>query len=438
MSRIFNRPMFKRGGSAGQGITSGLDRPRKRYALGSIDWDEVTAGRDKLKESYGRPPGGYGVYDFLTDWGLRMASATPKGNVLQTAASEAIEPHEKLMAGKSEAEMAEYLAGIKATDLSISSLTDIAAAEAKNTLNKDFSVKRRVDTLSTQIRDKATPGTFGSTIQGSMGLALGQVYVTDLIQEQGANVNVGIIANENEEGDFSFDAANLDMEKVWWDPKKQSWLVVTESVNDDGETVAKKNYYTTFDEANKFHTQKKTIDSIDEESVVGGKKKEKAVSWETEVEQEKFKDVTKYTEEYLREKFKTYIQGLRNKQSIASQAGTGVQIMPDLSAEDTVFWRNYQNDPERAYQRWKNKITSFGKKQKEQMDIAETLEADIDYGLEESQIAKKAKGGRIGAAEGYSPLGVTIPEPDKDVTELEELNAWWKNQLKSKDITDEG
>ena len=271
MSRIFNRPMFKRGGSAGQGITSGLNRPG--YANG-LDVQKVKELRDQTLGMYGQPPRGYGVYDFLTDWGLRMASATPKGNVLQTAASEAIEPHQKLMVGKSEAEMAEYLAGIKATDLSISSLTDIAAAEAENTLNKDFSVKRRVDTLSTQIRDKATPGSFGSTIQGSMGLALGQVYVTDLIQEQGANVNVGIIANENEEGDFSFDAGNLDMEKIWWDPKKQSWLVVTESVNDEGKTVAKKNYYTTFNEADKFHTQKKTIDSIDKKETKKEEKKE--------------------------------------------------------------------------------------------------------------------------------------------------------------------
>ncbi len=407
MSRIFSRPMFKRGGSAGQGITSGLDRPG--YANG-LDVQKVKELRDQTLGMYGQPPRGYGVYDFLTDWGLRMASATPKGNVLQTAASEAIEPHEKLMAGKSEAEMAEYLAGIKATDLSISSLTDIAAAEAENTLNKDFSVKRRVDTLSTQIRDKATPGSFGSTIQGSMGLALGQVYVTDLIQEQGANVNVGIIANENEEGDFSFDAANLDMEKVWWDPKKQSWLVVTESVNDDGNTVAKKNYYTTFDEANKFHTQKKTIDSIGEESIVGGKKKEKVVSWETEVEQEKFKDVTKYTEEYLREKFETYVQGLRNKQSIASQAGTGVQIMPDLNAEDKVFWKNYQNDPERAYQRWKNKITNWAAKQKKQKKLSEKIGVDINYGI------KKADGG----------LMRNIRNIDED--SANELQAWWDSQ----------
>jgi hypothetical protein len=273
MSRIFNRPMFKRGGSAGQGITSGLDRPG--YSLGnSVDIDEVIRLKEKMKPLYGQPPQGYGVYDFLTDWGLRMASATPSGNVLQTAAKEAIEPHERLMAGKGEAEMAGYLSDVKATDQALGAVTDIAVARAKNTLNKDFSVKRRVDTLSTQIREKATPGSFGSTIQGSMGLALGQVYITDLIQEQGANVNVGIIANENEEGDFSFDAGNLDMEKIWWDPKKQSWLVVTESVNDEGKTVAKKNYYTTFNEADKFHTQKKTIDSIDKKETKKEEKKE--------------------------------------------------------------------------------------------------------------------------------------------------------------------
>jgi hypothetical protein len=283
MSRIFNRPMFKRGGSAGQGITSGLDRPG--YSLGnSVDIDEVIRLKEKMKPLYGQPPQGYGVYDFLTDWGLRMASATPSGNVLQTAAKEAIEPHERLMAGKGEAEMAEYLSDVKATDQALGAVTDIAVARAKNTLNKDFSVKRRVDTLSTQIRDKANPGTFASTIQGSMGLALGQVYVTDLIQEQGANVNVGIIANENEEGDFSFDAANLDMDKIWWDPKKQSWLVVTESVNDEGKPVAKKNYYTTFDEADKFHTQKKTIDSIDKKETKKEEKKEVVEKKETTYE----------------------------------------------------------------------------------------------------------------------------------------------------------
>ena len=289
MSRIFNRPMFKRGGSAGQGITSGLDRPG--YALGdSVDIDEVIRLKEKMKPLYGEPPRGYNTNDFLIDWGLQMASATPQGNIISTGAAAAREPFEKLTKGKGDAEMAEYLSDVKATDQALGAVTDIAVARAKNTLNKDFSVKRRVDTLSTQIRDKANPGTFASTIQGSMGLALGQVYVTDLIQEQGANVNVGIIANENEEGDFSFDAGNLDMDKIWWDPKKQSWLVVTESVNDEGKPVAKKNYYTTFNEANKFHTQKKTIDSI-------GEKKTTTISEEDT--KQTTADINKERDEYV-------------------------------------------------------------------------------------------------------------------------------------------
>ena len=65
-------------------------------------------------------------------------------------------------------------------------------------------------------------------------------------------------------------------------------------------------------------------------------------------------------------------------------------------------------------------------------------ELATDFDETQKIVYQRAKGGRVGAAEGYSPLGVTIPEPDKDATELEELNAWWKSQLKSKDITDEG
>ena len=35
MNRTLRRPMFRRGGSTGTGITSGLDQPRKQYANGS-------------------------------------------------------------------------------------------------------------------------------------------------------------------------------------------------------------------------------------------------------------------------------------------------------------------------------------------------------------------------------------------------------------------
>ena len=234
MSRIFNRPMFKRGGSAGQGITSGLDRPRKRYSLGSIDWDEVTAGRDKLKESYGRPPAGYGVYDFLTDWGLRMASATPKGNVLQTAASEAIEPHEKLMEGKGKREMADYIAGVSATDKSLSAVAEVAAAQAKaNEFNKDYKIGRRINDKAAKIASAAAsnPASPGAMYAGfnSFGLAQGEVFIEDLIQKTDGPVKAGVIKNftlDPKSKEWNFDASKLSGDLVWWDPEEKQWATI--------------------------------------------------------------------------------------------------------------------------------------------------------------------------------------------------------------------
>ena len=405
MSRIFNRPMFKRGGSAGQGITSGLDRPG--YANG-LDVQKVKELRDQTLGMYGQPPRGYGVYDFLTDWGLRMASATPKGNVLQTAASEAIEPHEKLMAGKSEAEMAEYLAGIKATDLSISSLTDIAAARAKaNELNKDFSKIRRIENATDKIQGGAQQNSWESIRANAAKKARGEITINDYFDA--GVTNLAQIPNISDEISFKFDLQSLDPDKIWFHPDKSEWLVISQ-VDEGGTTVNKEKGFTNIDDAIKFQTQKKTIDSIDEESIVGDQKKEKVISYDTEIEQEKFKNVPKYDEEYLREKFETYVQGIRNKQSITKTAGLGAQAMGSLSAEDTVFWRTYQNDPEKAYKIWKNKITNWAGKQKKQMDLSEKIGVDIDYGI------KKADGG----------LMRNIKNIDEEAAA--ELQAWWDSQ----------
>jgi len=239
--------MFKRGGSAGQGITSGLDRPRKRYALGSIDWDEVTAGRDKLKESYGRPPGGYGVYDFLTDWGLRMASATPKGNVLQTAAAEAIEPHEKLMEGKGKREMADYIANVSASDKSLSAVAEVAAAQAKaNEFNKDYKIGRRINDKAAKIASAAAanPSSPGAMYAGfnSFGLAQGEVFIEDLIQKTDGPVNDAVIKNftfDSKSKEWKFDASKLSGDLIWFDPEKFQWATIENA----GTPTAKPRYH---------------------------------------------------------------------------------------------------------------------------------------------------------------------------------------------------
>ena len=235
MSRIFNRPMFKRGGSAGQGITSGLDRPG--YANG-LDVNQIQKDKEAILGMYGQPPRGYGVYDFLTDWGLRMASATPKGNVLQTAASEAIEPHEKLMGSKNDAKMAEYLSGGKATDAAFGAAKAHKIAEmdmlAKKELKK-LPLSRQIKEIEETILKTAQLGSFAA--ENSGGVSAGRAFV--LNEYEKGNRDVGVIENYIKIGTgkdkvWGFEETQLDANKVWYVPKKgeERWVVFRDENND--------------------------------------------------------------------------------------------------------------------------------------------------------------------------------------------------------------
>ena len=120
MNRTLKRPMFKMGGSAGTGITSGLDKPRQQYneagsvnplemyatdnfpTLGTrdikqdtpsitIDDERLTPGEELLKAFKDRntKPD---LSQFLINFGLNLASATPRGNIFATAAEAAKKP----------------------------------------------------------------------------------------------------------------------------------------------------------------------------------------------------------------------------------------------------------------------------------------------------------------------------------------------------------
>ena len=89
--RTLNRPMFRIGGSAGEGITSGL-APRQGYAESGM----VTDYEKKLQMLRGvTMPPDRSRSDFMIDWGLGMVSGTPRGNILSTAAEQAKEPFQR-------------------------------------------------------------------------------------------------------------------------------------------------------------------------------------------------------------------------------------------------------------------------------------------------------------------------------------------------------
>ena len=90
MNRILKRPMFRIGGSAGTGITSGLDQPRKQYNQGT---NPYAMGNF---QSTGFP-------GFLTSFGLNLLATPPRGNIFQTAAVAAQDPFRRLQADQASA-----------------------------------------------------------------------------------------------------------------------------------------------------------------------------------------------------------------------------------------------------------------------------------------------------------------------------------------------
>ena len=125
MNRTLKRPMFRIGGSAGTGITSGLDKPRKQYANGSEDrfmelvaklreqgftqQEAIEEARRRLDMAKGGRVGyangtempnfqPSGLPGFLTSFGLNLLATPPRGNIFQTAAVAAQDPFRTLQA----------------------------------------------------------------------------------------------------------------------------------------------------------------------------------------------------------------------------------------------------------------------------------------------------------------------------------------------------
>ena len=88
MNRTLKRPMFRIGGSAGTGITSGLDQPQKMANGGRTGYQQGTMPNFSL----GGLPG------FATSLGLNILNTPPRGNIFQTIGAAARDPFNRLQA----------------------------------------------------------------------------------------------------------------------------------------------------------------------------------------------------------------------------------------------------------------------------------------------------------------------------------------------------
>ena len=102
MNRTLRRPMFRMGGAAGTGITSGLDR--KPLANGTDPYDRAMKTTERFRTDMDKFRGEQSGFmpsalpGFLTSFGLNLLATPPRGNIFQTAAVAAQDPFKTFQA----------------------------------------------------------------------------------------------------------------------------------------------------------------------------------------------------------------------------------------------------------------------------------------------------------------------------------------------------
>ena len=159
MNNLYKRPMFRKGGSAEGGITSGLSTPKRGMVNGpgsyaGIDMNQnveqalrnaslgdlKTMADQMYSPSAGTRMPERRFNDFLIDFGLDIATRSPEGNIFSTIAGAAKDPFKKFQDARSQEELLmetkkENLAGRRSDMFKtlIEGQSDILAEKTGNT-----------------------------------------------------------------------------------------------------------------------------------------------------------------------------------------------------------------------------------------------------------------------------------------------------------------
>ena len=141
MNRLYKRPMFRRGGSTGGGITSGLQRPG--YKTGGTG-ERVTEVMEEMRSAMPRRNSRQNFNNFLIDFGLDLGSRSPQGNILQTAAASAKDPFKTYTANQAGDSAFEDKLALGAYDV----------VKGEQAAEKDFEQKKDLIRLESELNPK--------------------------------------------------------------------------------------------------------------------------------------------------------------------------------------------------------------------------------------------------------------------------------------------
>ena len=138
-NNLYKRPMFRKGGSAEGGITSGLERPG--YNVGNRVTEVMEEMRTALPQR-GGPKRRFN--DFLIDFGLDIASRPAQGNIFQTAAMSAKDPFAKFQQSRAASEGFDDKLALGAYDV----------VKGEQAAEKEFGQKKELIELEARLNPK--------------------------------------------------------------------------------------------------------------------------------------------------------------------------------------------------------------------------------------------------------------------------------------------
>ena len=169
MNRIMRRPMFRKGGSADEGITSGLRQGyQKAGTVQPTDLSKINIGNlnmQQLRElaesmAYKAPPmpRDRSLDDFKIDFGLDLISRSPSGNIFQTAGLAAKEPFKNFRSSRGAYDKSvqdrainKYNAEANMFKTLIGAQADILGSETGGKTYRDLEIARQLESIIPEI-----------------------------------------------------------------------------------------------------------------------------------------------------------------------------------------------------------------------------------------------------------------------------------------------
>jgi len=220
MNNLYKRPMFRKGGSAEGGITSGLQR--QGFSTGK-------SSRQRIMDAMGTAPPRRNFNDFLINFGLDIASRSPQGNIFQTAALAAQDPYKQFAKNRTADQNLMRQVGMEAEIMDINRENAAAAAEAERAfkgsqLEKKIQADKELYNLE---RDSSIDNLIASRAQDSIADNVYNNYTTAkneadwVFRKSKEYKNIGGVLTKNQIADNRFakkQGKKNGVGKIYYDP----------------------------------------------------------------------------------------------------------------------------------------------------------------------------------------------------------------------------